>query len=160
MILLLALTVIIVSIGSGELATRANRSIKALDFVYLALPWIIILGSILLMITKLPRVLEPFANTIGYLMKQIQYWSDGKARAAIPQEAIDILNEFSTVGFTSQLSKLTQGYDEVKRVMSKTDMDSYISMVISKDIISQAVWVILGGLVSISVMSSTIATYD
>lgn len=160
MTLLLILMVIIVSIGSGELATRANRSIKALDFVYLALPWIIILGSILLMITKLPRVLEPFANTIGYLFKQLQYWSDGKMRNVIPQEAVDILNEFSTVGFSTQFSKLTDSYAEVKRVMAKTDMEPYISMVVSKDIISQAVWIILGGLVSISIMSSTIATYD
>ena len=136
-----------------KLTTKDNFGII---FVSLA-PWVFILGGLVVMLQYFPGWKAPFAETFGYLAV-----SSSKNQQLL-SKLLPEKSKFRSNTFLKIFEFSLENFDSVAKQMfkpsaSKEDLISFRNLVLIRDIVSQALWWLLTGLLIIMYQSSYVSS--
>lgn len=138
-------------------------------FMYTLIPNFLILGSIITIISALPGWLSPFSNTIGYFIVSCMGLSKNfngllksangtGAKALVTKITSDkslVINEMTPDNYTDFMRNLSNIF--VKKYNTFPEYKNLYSLVVFKTLISEYIWYLLAGLLSISVSSHALS---
>ena len=139
-------------------------------FLYTFIPNFFILGSVIVLLTMLPGWLSPFSNTFGYfiiscmgLSKHFNAMLKSPTNSGTAGELITkiysnqslVINEMTPSNYSDFMKGLSSIF--VKNYKSMEQYKHVYSLVIVKNLISEYIWYILAGLLSISIGSHAIS---
>lgn len=140
-------------------------------FIYTLVPYILILGLLMVILNFFPSFLIPFSNTIGYflvdffgdlngLFSKILKNDDKKTIPLIDQICNDkslLLNEITSTNFSKFMDSLKKGnlvYEEWEHHAK------LYNLVVIKEMISKIVWLLLTGILIIQTSYNAIMNID
>lgn len=127
-------------------------------------PWIFMLGSILVILELMPGWKQPFANTFGYVF--FKFAGGAPSVVNLLQPNLDSLkyitedpsllaNKFTVSNFEEMFSSFTAQ----NIFKAEGDSDPFRKVVVLKDTVSEFVWYMLVGAVAITTSQSIILSY-
>ena len=132
--------------------------------VYMAtfMPWVIMLGGLMLTLKFFPEWKAPFSNTLGYLVAKI---AGGKQALfdIVNKELLDkvyndpslLINQISSDRFHESLDKY-KGVFIVRNGTTQHKYDTFFTIIKLKDCISEWIWYLLTASIAISTSYSMI----
>lgn len=132
-----------------------------LAFTSTIVPWIVIFGSLNVLLMLFPGWKSPFSNTFGYLIARIGGIKDvfnnilpskinNKALQAIYEDSSLIINEITPTNFSDFWNKM-QTSGMLMSNVSQVAKDSLYNLVRLKDIVAEFTWFILSGILISSI---------
>jgi len=138
-------------------------------FIWSIVPWIIIFFSLNLLLRLFPGWKSPFSNTFGYLVTRIMgikslfnsliksnFNTNDKGLSKIAEYIFEdqsiLINEMTPNNFDNSIKKLDKLWDKSNTDFSK-NMERLKYLVSVKDYISEMIWYLLTGILTISISS-------
>lgn len=132
---------------------------------YTFIPWIFIFGSIFFVLSFFPGWKVPFSNTFGYLVTLLlgikgvfhnilESKTNNKIIQNIYEDSSLLINEFTPGNFESMWSKLQSS--NVLNRNANMFKQQFKDRVIIKDYVSEAIWLILSGMLITSIAYNSI----
>jgi hypothetical protein len=138
-------------------------------FIWSIIPWVIIFFSLNLLLRLFPGWKAPFSNTFGYLITRIMgikglfnkliksdFNANDKGLSKIAEYIFEdqsmLINEMTPENFDLSVKKLDKLWDKSQADFSK-NMNSLRYLVTLKDYISEMIWFLLTGVLTISISS-------
>lgn len=163
----LLVTQFFINVSISKSLCGTNQYITAMNVTFV--PWVIILGSLKMLLTIFPGWLSPFSNTFGYLVTKLlgignvfnKILSDKfddehvKGDLRIAMEALEhiysdkslLINEITPANFDTFWNRMSNA--KLFKADAGIYKDKLLSLVKLKDTISEFIWYILtGGLVT------------
>lgn len=137
----------------------------SIAFFYTFIPWIFIFGSIFFVLSFFPGWKIPFSNTFGYLItlllgikglfhKMLETNTKNKMLQNIYEDSSLLINEFTPKNFDTMWNKL-----QASNILNKDANNfrqRFKDLVIIKDYVSESIWLILSGMLIISISYNSI----
>jgi len=125
-------------------------------------PWVLMVGSVIVLLHVLPGWKQPFSNTFGYLAvhipgidargKLLELLPDNDLKNLIEQNPSLLLNEFDTTNFDEQLKKIV-GEKQLKEIdPGGSKAADFKKVILLKELIAEFMWHVLSG--SVALMTS------
>lgn len=165
--------IVINAINSSAVCNNTKQPFLPI-FLYTLFPFFFIFGSIILMLQIYKGWLNPFSNTIGYLIAMIM----GKGREAFTEiiddnnlsdvPAIKVIlndesltiNEINKENYVDSMEKISRlkanSEEQFPNYGSESAYNKLYKMVILKDTIAECVWYLLAGCLTISITNNII----
>lgn len=138
-------------------------------FMYTLIPNFLILGSVITIISALPGWLSPFSNTIGYFIIScmglsrnfnalLKSTKSSKAEALISKICTDkslVINEMTPDNYSEFMNTLSNIF--INKYNTLPEYKNLYSLVVIKTLISEYIWYLLAGLLSISIGSHALS---
>jgi len=143
-------------------------------FMYTALPYFLILGSVVALISALPGWLSPFSNTIGYFLIYCRGLSktfnsmiktgekNNKLLTIICSDESLVINEMTPDNYSNFMKTLSVGdnavlkkEDEIKKMVEYTDL---YNLVVQKNIIAEWIWYVMAGCLALTISIKSISS--
>ena len=167
-IFLTLLAQIIINFSNAKTICRNSSQSFFVVLLYTLMPYFLIIGTVMAMVTVFPGWLSPFSNTIGYLMVSLMGLNgtfnallntDGKGPllTKICSDESMIINEMNKNNYSQFMKEMSKGNNVLKSTYEQMPQyNKLYGLILLKNIIAEGIWYLLAGCLAISVSSHAI----